>query len=98
MPDLDGVAVLSEDETELTVFAVNRSFDEEYLLNIDLPDLADLKPVAHIEMAGYGLKDTNSIVSAPVHPTNAASLPETDGRTATARLRPLSWNVLRFKK
>lgn len=98
VPDLDGVAVLSEDETELTVFAVNRSFEEDYLLNMDLPDLMDLKPVEHIEMAGFGLKDTNSIVSAPVHPTAAAALPEVDGRTATARLRPLSWNVIRFKK
>ncbi len=98
VPDLDGVAVLSDTEDELTVFAVNRSFEEDYLLCIDLPDLTELKPAEHIEMAGFGLKDTNSIVSAPVRPASAAALPVMDGRTASVRLRPLSWNVIRFKK
>lgn len=98
VPDLDGVAVLSEDETELTVFAVNRDFEEEYALTLDLPDMEDFVPFEHIEMAGFGLKDENSIVSAPVKPSKAANLPEKDGRTVTAKLRPLSWNVIRLKK
>ena len=50
-----------------------------------------------IEMAGFGLKETNSIVSAPVKPSNA-SLPEIDGRNAKIHIKPLSWNVVRFKK
>lgn len=98
VPDLDGVAVLSEDETELTVFAVNRDFEEDYQLELDLPDMADFVPTEHIEMAGFGLKDENSIVSAPVKPAKAAVLPEKDGRTVRAHLRPLSWNVIHLKK
>ena len=98
VPDLDGVAILSEDETELTVFAVNRDFEEPYLLELDLPDMESFVPFEHIEMAGFGLKEENSIVSAPVKPSKAANLPEKDGRTVTAKLRPLSWNVIRLKK
>lgn len=98
VPDLDGVAVLSEDENELTVFAVNRDFEEDYLLSLDLPDMADFSVCAHIEMAGFGLKEENSIVKAPVRPQNAETLPEKEGKTVTARLRPLSWNVIRLKK
>lgn len=97
VPDIDGIAVLSEDETELTVFAVNRDYEEDYLLNVDLLDFEGFKPCEHIEMAGFDLKQTNGFASAPVKPS-AGSLPTMDGRTATARLRPLSWNVLRFKK
>lgn len=98
VPDLDGVAILSADETELTVFAVNRDFEEDCALTLDLPDMTDFMPIAHIEMAGFGLKDENSIVSAPVCPANAANLPEKDSKTVTAKLRPLSWNVIRLKK
>lgn len=98
VPDLDGVAVLSEDETELTVFAVNRDFEEDYVLTLDLPDMTEFLPVEHIEMAGFGLKEENSIISAPVRPSKAENLPEKDGRTVTAKLRPLSWNVIRLKK
>ncbi len=97
VPDLDGIAVLSEDDSELTVFAVNRDFEEDYVLNVDLLDLEGFRPVEHIEMAGYDIKAVNGFVSSPVRPTRA-ECPKMDGNTASARLRPLSWNVLRFKK
>lgn len=97
VPDVDGIAVLSEDETELTVFAVNRDYEEDYHLDIDLLDFEGFAPCEHIEMAGFDLKQTNGFQSAPVRP-GEGQLPTMDGRTATARLRPLSWNVLRFKK
>jgi alpha-N-arabinofuranosidase len=97
VPDLDGIAVLSDEEDALTIFAVNRSFTEDYELSVDMLDFGGFKPVEHIEMAGYGLKETNSIVSAPVKPTNTV-LPELDGRNARIHLKPLSWNVIRFKK
>lgn len=97
VPDLDGVAVLSETQDALTVFAVNRDMQEDCLLRVDLLDFTDFVPVEHIEMAGHDAKATNGFDASPVQPTQAA-LPESDGKTATARLRPLSWNVLRFAK
>ncbi len=97
VPDLDSVAVLSEDETELTVFCVNRSFTEDYTLSVDMLDFADFKPLEHIEMAGFGLKETNSIISAPVCPSKG-EMSVINGRNADTHIKPLSWNVLRFKK
>jgi alpha-N-arabinofuranosidase len=97
VPDLDGIAVLSEEEDALTIFSVNRSFTEDYELSVDMLDFPDFKPVEHIELAGFGIKETNSIVSAPVKPSNA-ELPELDGRNAKIHIKPLSWNVIRFKK
>lgn len=97
VPDLDGIAVRSADGEQLTVFAVNRDFTEDYALNIRLLDMEGFVPAEHIELAGFDLKQTNGFTSAPVRPQNAA-LPEMDGNTATARLRPLSWNVIRFVK
>ncbi len=97
VPDLDGVAVLSEDKTELTVFAVNRDFESDYALELRLLDMDGFAPVEHLELAGFDLKAANGFAASPVRPS-AAPLPETDGKTATARLRPLSWNVIRFRK
>ena len=93
----EGVAVLSADKTELTVFAVNRDFEADYALELRLLDLDGFTPVEHLELAGFNLKAANGFAASPVRPT-AAPLPETDGKTATARLRPLSWNVIRFRK
>lgn len=97
VPDIDAVVTLSEDENELTVFAVNRDFEEEVLLSAELLDFGAFKAVRHIEMAGYGLKQTNSFGCAPVKPRDA-ELPGVDGKAAEIRLKPLSWNVIRFQK
>ena len=88
---------ITYEEDALTIFAVNRSFTEDYELSVDMLDFGGFKPVEHIEMAGFGIKETNSIVSAPVKPSNR-DLPEIDGRNAKIHIKPLSWNVVRFKK
>lgn len=97
VPFVDGVSVLNDDETELTVFLVNRDFDDDCLFNIKLLDFKGFLPIEHIEMSGYNLDQTNGFNSAEVIPSQAEP-PVTDGKTAEIKLKPLSWNVIRFKK
>lgn len=97
VPYVDGISVLSDDEAELTVFLVNRDFDEDCLFSLNLMDFEGFKPVEHIEMSGYELKQTNGFDSSKVVPTQA-ELPIVDGKKSEIKLKPLSWNVIRFKK
>ncbi|MBO4338422.1 MAG: alpha-N-arabinofuranosidase [Clostridia bacterium] len=97
VPDIDSVSVLSDDENELTVFAVNRNEKEDVLFDVRLIEMDGMKPVEFIQMSGFGLKETNGFDSSPVKPKNA-ELPELDGDRVQIKLPPLSWNVVRFKK
>lgn len=97
VPDIDSVAVLNDAEDEITVFAVNRDMQEDYLFSVRLLDMEDFVPTSHIEMSGYALHETNGFDRCGVKPADAA-LPEMNGKTAEIRLKPLSWNVIRFKK
>lgn len=97
VPDLDGIATISDDGNEITVFAVNRCQSEDYNFNINFLDCDGFKPVEHIEMAGYTAKQENGFVACPVKPT-AGELPVMDGKTASVHIKPFSWNVIRFKK
>ena len=97
IPDMDCIATVSDDETELTVFAVNRCKSEDYTLSVNMLDLDGFEAVEHIEMAGFGALDGNNFVSAPVKPS-LAPVPTTDGRACDIHIKPFSWNVIRFKK
>jgi alpha-N-arabinofuranosidase len=97
VPDIDSVSVLSDDENELTVFAVNRNDSEDVLYEVRLVEMGDFKPVEFIQMSGFDLKQSNGFDSSPVKPSKAA-LPDMEGDKAKIKLPPLSWNVIRFKK
>ena len=97
VPDMDCIATVNDDETELTVFAVNRCKGEDYTLSVNMLDLDGFEAVEHIEMAGFGALDGNNFVSAPVKPS-LAPVPTTDGRVCDIHIKPFSWNVIRFKK
>lgn len=97
VPDMDGVSVLSDDENELTLFAVNRSETDDVLYEVKLVELEGFKPVEHIKMCGFDLKATNGFDVSPVKPEKT-ELPVMEDNKAQIKLSPLSWNVIRFKK
>ena len=98
VPYLDTTAVLSDDETELTVFAVNRGEDAELLLEIQLPGLENYRPVEHIVLDGPDKYAVNTVEAPNAVTPRLAALPECDGSKITTKLTPLSWNVIRFRK
>ena len=95
VPLLDASATLS-DEGEVTIFAVNRSLDEELCLTADLRSFAGLRPVEHILLH----HDDVNAVNTEENPNNVAPVTLSgdalDDGVLTAKLPALSWNVIRL--
>ncbi|MGB4659103.1 MAG: alpha-L-arabinofuranosidase C-terminal domain-containing protein, partial [Mobilitalea sp.] len=97
VPYVEAIGVLNEEKTELSVFAVNRSLDENIDFEIDLRDFEDIKLIEHIVMENDDMKAINTVEN----PDNV--VPHNNGVTkissnlATATLNKHSWNVMRFQ-
>ena len=85
---IDSVAVRNDEKREITLFVLNRSLSDDISLSVSFSDA--VKPVEHIEMAGYGLKDVNTCESSPVKPVSKSLGAE------TVEISKASWNVLRY--
>lgn len=97
VPYLDAVTIHREETGELTVFCVNRSETEELELELELRGFEGYGPV---EQIGYHCGDKYAVNTAekqPVVPVSESG-PEIVAGKARAKLKPLSWNVLRFAK
>lgn len=93
VPMLDAVAVRADDGT-LTVFAINRSTVAALDLTLDLRAFGDVKVIESLTMCDADLGARNT----PEEPGRVAPCPlptTVDGSAVTARLAPVSWNVLR---
>ena len=90
IPYQDAIAVLSEDEKQITVFAVNRSLDEACDLEVDFAGLNGYQLVKHIALEGTDVKACNS----PENPENVVPVEKQIG--SDIKLSPLSWNMLQF--
>lgn len=97
VPDIESLATLSEDGENLTVFAVNRSLDEDVMLDVSLLDFDGFRVIDAIEMSGYDVKAENGVTGCPVKPFPKEK-PVIDGKIMSVPLKPLSWNVIRLAK
>lgn len=96
VPDIDSISVFNEENDELTIFAVNRDFNETIELDVKLADFEGFKPFENSVMAGYDLTEINRRLHCPVVPVQAPLPPFENGHLKVT-LRPLSWNVIRLK-
>lgn len=97
VPDVESLATLSEDGENLTVFAVNRSLDEDVMLDVSLLDFDGFRVIDAIEMSGYDVKAENGVTGCPVKPFPKEK-PVIDSKIMSVPLKPLSWNVIRLAK
>lgn len=98
IPYVDAVAVMDEQAQELTVFAVNRSLEEDAELAISLTGFAGYVLKEHIVLENDDLKAANTMAEPnKVLPgiSNGTSMHEGG---AVSVLHPHSWNVIRFAK
>jgi alpha-N-arabinofuranosidase len=89
VPYVDAAAVLSEDESRVTVFAVNRSLNESCDLNVELEGY---RLVRHVAMEGDDLKLANTLEN-----PNAV-LPVEKALGDGVALAEHSWNMLVYEK
>ncbi len=97
VPYLESIATYDGEREELTLFCVNKSQEDDMLLSLKLMGFEGYEPFEFISMDGYEKNAFNSFASSPVKPRRNA-LPELDGSTLTAELKPFSWNVIRLKR
>lgn len=95
---VDAAAVLSEDETELTVFAVNRSQESHITLECCLSNAGDMKVIEHLVLENDDVNATNT----EEDPDRV--IPHSDGKSVmksdklVAEMPALSWHVIRMKR
>ena len=97
VPFVDATATLADDGS-VTVFAVNRSMDEDIMLESDLRGFGDLQIVEHIVLHHDDVKAVNTEDKPEnVAPTkgNGGTI---DGGMLNVPLGKLSWNVIRLAK
>ncbi len=96
VPYVESIGIWDEEKKELTVFAVNRSLEENIDLEIDLRDFAGASLIEHIVLEHSNLKAVNTAAD----PNQV--IPHINGTTevldmrAVATLRKCSWNVIRL--
>jgi alpha-N-arabinofuranosidase len=95
--DVESIAVWNEEQSELTVFAVNRDLNEVIPLECDIRDFKDYKLIEHIEMKNDDLKARNNPQNQNVTPVSIPINSNVDELLIT-NLNPASWNVIRLKK
>ena len=94
---MDALAVWDDTGEAVTLFAVNRDFEEDNLLTLQLKDFEDYVPLEHISLAGFDLDAVNTKNAAPVQPKHTPLTAAYD-KAPQFKLAPLSWNVIRLRK
>lgn len=98
VPYLDSMAVLSDSEEEITIFAVNRDLENSMAFECELRGFTDFSVVEHIVLEHSDLKATNTAANPNnVVPHNNGSAAMEDGKVQ-ATLGKASWNVIRLAK
>ena len=92
---IDSACVLNDDNS-VTVFCINRDMNDDCVLNIDMRSFGKMILSEHIELTNSDLyavnTELNPINVAPTY----AEVENTDSGRTQVKLKPLSWNVLRF--
>ncbi|MDD6145699.1 MAG: alpha-N-arabinofuranosidase [Oscillospiraceae bacterium] len=97
VPYLEAIASWDEEKGEVALFCVNRSLEESLELDINMLGFEGYQVCAFESMDGYDVRQENTFNDERVK-MHANPLPEDNGTAVTAQLKPLSFNVIRFKK
>ena len=95
---IDAAAVINDDNSDITVFAVNRDMINSITLDIELNGFGQFKVIEHIVLKHNDLKAVNTKENPyNVVPGSNGNATVEDGNVK-ASLTNLSWNVIRLKK
>ena len=98
LPFIDTAAAMDEEKGELAVFVINRNWESDNTVELDVSGFKGWNFVEHIQMYSDDLDAANTwenpeAIQPEVNPHTTCA----DGKV-TANLKSLSWNVFRFKK
>jgi alpha-N-arabinofuranosidase len=96
VPYIDATAVISDDNNEITIFAVNRNMENNITLDIELNGFGKFAVVEHIVMENSDIKAVNTKQNPNnVVPNSTGNAAIEDGNVK-ATVKNLSWNVIRL--
>ena len=93
VPYLEASVIRDEEAKTLTLFAVNRSLEEDMELSLDLGGFEGARLVSHTEIHHDDLKITNTKDASPVYPAER----EVRADARTVNLKKQSFNMLKFE-
>ncbi|MCL2360658.1 MAG: alpha-N-arabinofuranosidase [Defluviitaleaceae bacterium] len=96
VPYVESTVIYNRDKNEVVVFAVNRSTDERMDFAVELQGFTPKDIIEHSEISGHDIKQTNTKNDGRVSP-KVAQAAEVNGNQLNAKLKPLSWNMIRVK-
>ena len=95
---VDSASAWDEENETLTIFVINRNDETEYPIRVDVRGFEEYTFDKHIELCSDDLDAKNSFEEPErIMPALKSGGTFEDGIYA-GHVRPLSWNVLRFKK
>ena len=98
VPYVDSAAVWNEETGDITIFAVNKSFDEDIEFSCDLRQFGNISVNEHIVVAHDDLKAVNT----EAEPYNVKPVysdkDKCDGGICTMILSKQSWNVIKISR
>ena len=92
VPYLASSVIYNPESSELIVYAVNRSLDEDMELELMAEDFDGLRLIEHTELYSEDLKAVNDKDTERIAPRSVAI-----SENATIHLKKHSWNMLRYK-
>jgi alpha-N-arabinofuranosidase len=96
VPFLEAIATWNRENGEITLFSVNRSRDEELLIEGELGGFQKSRLIEHIVLSNPDPKATNT-KDHPLRVTpDRKQATRVDGSSFQSTLPALSWNVIRF--
>ena len=96
VPYVDASVIDNAEARELTVFAVNRSLDEDMELSLTLGGYESAEIISHTELYSDDLKCENSAEVQNVKPAQR-EITAAKGEQQTVTLKKHSWNMIKFK-
>jgi len=99
VPYLDCSAILSKDNSELTLFIVNKNLTENITTAFSLKESynSNITILEHIELTANSLRATNTAESSAVTPVNVTTYASVNDNEVALTLKAASWNMLRIK-
>ncbi|TVY10555.1 arabinosylfuranosidase ArfA [Paenibacillus cremeus] len=97
VPYLEAVAVLNEEHSEVTVFAVNRHLTDSLPLHVDLRSFGSCRLLEHLVLEHDNLKAVNTAEQPDNVKPHSKGNAVVTGTSVDASLAKASWNVIRLK-
>jgi alpha-N-arabinofuranosidase len=95
---IDTAAAFNKETGEVTVFAINRNTDTSNDVELDVSGFESLEFIEHLEMYTEDLTLSNTYETPDAVKPTVNSTAKYENGKLSSNVKPLSWNMFRFKK